>query len=205
METYVAWGNEGPMRARPFRGVALALLRRTAHGAAVPPENTKNPAKALPGAAEDQASHGPPIIIPPVDSVGFLLSDVSRLLRKGFDRRVRSLGLTRAQWHVLVYVLENQGSSQSNLARLMDLERAPLGQLVRALENLRLVRRERSHTDQREWLVFGGAAAHAILPQLVEAAIWLRDLSEQNISPVESALLRRLLEQMRTNLSRELE
>ncbi|WP_374570918.1 MarR family winged helix-turn-helix transcriptional regulator [Phenylobacterium sp. J426] len=77
-------------------------------------------------------------------------------MRKGFDRRVRSLGLTRPQWRVLVYVLENEGLSQSMLARAMDLERAPLGQLVRALENLRLVRRVRSSADQREWLIYGG-------------------------------------------------
>jgi DNA-binding MarR family transcriptional regulator len=137
--------------------------------------------------------------------VGFLLADVARLMRKDFDRRVRSLGLTRAQWRVLVYVLENQGLSQSALARLMDLERAPLGQLVRSLENLRLVYRERSEQDHREWLVYAGSEVERIMPQLTQAATCLRDLSLKGLSPGEVALLKRLLEQMRSNLGPELE
>lgn len=140
-----------------------------------------------------------------VESVGFLLADVARLMRKGFDRRVRPLGLTRAQWRVLVYVLENPGLSQAMLARLIDVERAPLGQLVRSLENLRLVRRERSPHDQREWLVYGGEAAPDLMPELADAATWLRNLSLQGLSTGEVTLLCRLLEQMRSNLSAELE
>ena len=31
-------------------------------------------------------------------SLGFLMADVSRLMRKRFDRRAHALGLTRAQW-----------------------------------------------------------------------------------------------------------
>ena len=30
--------------------------------------------------------------------IGYVLSDVARLMRTVFDRRVRRLGLTRAQW-----------------------------------------------------------------------------------------------------------
>lgn len=159
-------------------------------------------------ARPSQAPHGrsrPVVAVTRVESVGFLLADVARLMRKDFDRRVRGLGLTRAQWRVLVYVLENQGLSQSALARLMDLERAPLGQLVRSLENLRLVYRERSEKDHREWLVYAGEAAETIMPQLVEAATRLRDLSLQGLSAAEVALLKRMLEQMRDNLGGEAE
>lgn len=140
-----------------------------------------------------------------IENVGFLIADVTRLMRKGFDRRVRSLGLTRPQWRVLVYVLQNEGLSQSMLARAMDLERAPLGQLARALENLRLVRRVRSSADQREWLIYGGEDSRDIMPQLVEAAGWLRGVYFQGLTRSEEQMLRRLLERMRSNLSYELE
>ena len=33
--------------------------------------------------------------------IGFLISDVARLMRTAFDRRVRRLGLTRSQWLVI--------------------------------------------------------------------------------------------------------
>lgn len=140
-----------------------------------------------------------------VEAAGFIMSDVTRLMRKGFDRKVRSLGLTRPQWRVLVYVLENQGLSQSELARRLELERAPLGQLVRALESCRLVRRERSPSDQREWIVKRGDNAQDVLPHLMEAANWLRDITFQGISREERVTLLRILERMRSNLSFELD
>lgn len=87
----------------------------------------------------------------------------------------------------------------------MDIERAPLGQLVRALENLDLVSRRRSSEDQREWQIFAGEAAGAAVPELVAAAEWLRGVYFQGLSRNEEQLLRRILERMRSNLSFELE
>lgn len=140
-----------------------------------------------------------------LEGPGFLISDVTRLMRKGFDRKVRDLGLTRPQWRVLVYVLDNEGLSQSELARRLELERAPLGQLVRALENLRLVSRRRSTEDAREWIVEAGEMAEGVLPQLTAAASWLNEITFQGITPAERQILLRLLERMRSNLSFELE
>lgn len=140
-----------------------------------------------------------------IESTGFLIADVTRLMRKGFDRRVKTLGLTRPQWRVLAYVLQNEGQSQSALARSMDIERAPLGQLIRALESLRLVRRMRSPVDQREWLIYGGERSAQVLPELAEAATWLRGICMQGLSRSEEQMLVRLLERIRANLSYELE
>jgi DNA-binding MarR family transcriptional regulator len=140
-----------------------------------------------------------------IESVGFLMADVTRLMRKGFDRRVKDLGLTRPQWRVLVYVLQNEGLSQAALARAMDIERAPLGQLVRALESMRLVKRERSAADQREWLIFGDEASRALMPSLLDAATWLRGVCLQGVSRADEHVLRRTLQRIRSNLSYELE
>jgi len=140
-----------------------------------------------------------------IESTGFLIADVTRLMRKGFDRRVKALGLTRPQWRVLAYVLQNEGQSQSALARSMDIERAPLGQLIRALENLRLVRRVRSPVDQREWLIYGGERSAQVLPELAEAATWMKSISMQGLSRAEEQMLLGLLERIRANLSYELE
>ena len=52
---------------------------------------------------------------------GFVLNDVARLLRTIFDRRVKSLGLTRSQWWVLNYVFRNDGATQSELAEMLEV------------------------------------------------------------------------------------
>ena len=53
------------------------------------------------------------------NSLGFILSDISRLARKEFDRRVRELRLTRAQWLVLMHLARRPGCTQSDLADAM--------------------------------------------------------------------------------------
>ena len=44
-----------------------------------------------------------------IDPVGYLIGDVSRMIRTVYDRRVEPLGLTRAQWRVMTRLnrLEN--------------------------------------------------------------------------------------------------
>ncbi len=52
-------------------------------------------------------------------SLGFLLADVSRLIRKRFDDKAGELGLTRAQWRVLAQLRRRQGINQSALADIL--------------------------------------------------------------------------------------
>ena len=59
----------------------------------------------------------------PDSSIGFLISDVSRLLRRVYDRRVEPLGLTRSQWRVLVHVYRREGISQTALAQVLEIEK----------------------------------------------------------------------------------
>ena len=40
----------------------------------------------------------------PEPSMGFLLADVARLMRRNFDRRAQQIGLSRAQWQVLAWL-----------------------------------------------------------------------------------------------------
>ena len=50
---------------------------------------------------------------------GFILHDVARLMRKGYDRRMKTLGLTRSQWWVLTNLYRNEGVTQSELAQIL--------------------------------------------------------------------------------------
>ena len=43
--------------------------------------------------------------------IGFLIADVARLMRSSFDRRVKRMGLTRAQWLVLSRLDRHPGRS----------------------------------------------------------------------------------------------
>ena len=68
------------------------------------------------------------------DNIGLLIHDVARLLRVLYDRQMASIGLTRSQWWLLTYLYFKDGIKQSELAILMDMEKAPLSRLIDRME-----------------------------------------------------------------------
>jgi DNA-binding MarR family transcriptional regulator len=84
---------------------------------------------------------------------GFLLNDVARLMRTAYDRRIRTLGLTRAQWWVLTHLFRGDGVSQTELAETLEIEKPTLGRLLDRLEAKRWIRREHDAHDRRIWRV----------------------------------------------------
>jgi len=81
--------------------------------------------------------------------IGVMISDVARLLRTVFDRRVRRLGLTRAQWLVLTRLHRRPGASQSELADMMEVEKASAGRMIDRLEIKGWVERRAQAGDRR--------------------------------------------------------
>ena len=84
---------------------------------------------------------------------GFLLNDVARLLRTAYDRRIRKLGLTRAQWWVLTHLYRSNGVTQTELAETLEIEKPTLGRLLDRLEAKGWVRRAHDASDRRVWRV----------------------------------------------------
>ncbi len=80
---------------------------------------------------------------------GFLVSDVARLLRTEFDRRVRGIGLTRSQWLALTRIYRQPGCTQSELAETMEMEKGSAGRLIDRLEENGFVVREADPADRR--------------------------------------------------------
>ena len=55
-------------------------------------------------------------------------------MRSSFDRRVKRMGLTRAQWLVLSRLDRHPGISQSELAEMLEVERATAGRMIDRME-----------------------------------------------------------------------
>jgi MarR family transcriptional regulator for hemolysin len=90
----------------------------------------------------------------PERSFGFLLHDIARLMRKIFDQRARSLGLSRAQWQLLVHLSRHEGINQSGLAEILEIENITLGRLVDRMEEAGWVERRADPGDRRARLLF---------------------------------------------------
>jgi DNA-binding MarR family transcriptional regulator len=105
---------------------------------------------------------------------GFILNDVARLMRTTFDRRVKSLGLTRSQWWVLNHLFRNDGATQSELADILEVKKATLGRLLDRMEQKGWIRREGHAADRRAKRVFLTEEVEPALKAMRAAAAELR-------------------------------
>lgn len=133
---------------------------------------------------------------------GYLVNDVARLMRTVYDRRVRSLGLTRSQWWVLNHLFRHPGVTQSELAAILEIERATLGRLLDRLQAKGWVRREDDARDRRAWRVHLAPAAEPAMRKLRKQAFGLRRDALSGLSARQSAQFVDALLAIKANLSR---
>ena len=131
----------------------------------------------------------------PDEPIGFLISDVARLMRTVFDRRVRKLGLTRAQWLVLTRLHRRPGASQSELADMMEVEKATAGRLIDRLEAKGWVELRAQAGDRRinrVYLTTEAERVHKRIWRIAEATVddALTDLSEKEAGQLLKLLVR---------------
>lgn len=107
-----------------------------------------------------------PMKYPQQRDFAFLLHDVARLLRTVADQRVRALGMTRAQWSVLLRLDRNQGLKQTELAELLDLAPISLTRLVDRLCRNGLVERRADPSDRRAKRLFLTPKARPVIERL---------------------------------------
>jgi MarR family transcriptional regulator for hemolysin len=102
--------------------------------------------------------------------LGFLISDVARLMRTAFDRRARRLGLTRSQWLVINRLHRHPGATQSELAEMIEVEKATAGRMVDRMEKKGWVVRRADAADRRVNRLHLTAEADLIRVQLAHIA-----------------------------------
>jgi DNA-binding MarR family transcriptional regulator len=134
------------------------------------------------------------------DFIGVVISDVARLLRTAFDRRVRKLGITRAQWLVLTRLHRYPGASQSELADMMEVERASAGRMIDRLEANGWVERRAQNGDRRVKRVYLTPEAERVHRRIWRIAEENVDAALADLSAQESAALRTLLARVKKNL-----
>ena len=135
------------------------------------------------------------------DSLGFLISDVSRLMRKRFDERARSVGATRAQWKALVTIDRNEGINQGALADLLEVEPITLCRMIDRLEESGMVERRRDPADRRAWQIFLTQAAQPVIAKLHGLADDLFEGALDGLAAPDRDALTASLNRIRDNLS----
>ncbi|WP_310498428.1 MarR family transcriptional regulator [Sandarakinorhabdus sp.] len=135
------------------------------------------------------------------DALGFLLSDCARLLRRRFDARARSIGVSRPQWRVLFALTRAEGVNQAMLADILEVETITVGRMVDRLADAGLVERRPDPDDRRMWRLFLTSHAQALLEDLRAVGEEVRAEMMQGINDDDAERLAGMLTLLRTNLS----
>jgi MarR family transcriptional regulator for hemolysin len=135
-----------------------------------------------------------------LDAVTFRFEDLPRQLRKIMDDALAGHDLGRTQWRLLAYVLREQAPTQTELARLLEVERATAGQAIDALERKGLVARQPKDGDRRVWCIIATPAAQQLLTELRVVVDEIYAQMFAGFSADEVAMLGRLLERIATNI-----
>ena len=106
---------------------------------------------------------------PPINrEIAFTIMDVARMLKTYADQRARCLGISRAQWAVLVRIERTEGLKQSALAEILDLQPISLTRLLDRLADNGLIERRHDPRDRRANRLYLTPAAKPLLAQLAE-------------------------------------
>jgi DNA-binding MarR family transcriptional regulator len=134
-------------------------------------------------------------------ALGFLLADVSRLMRRRFDARARELGLTRAQWRVLTQLRRREGINQTALADIMEIEPISLGRHIDRLVEKDFVERRPDPRDRRAWRLYLKPEVQPVLDKLRALSNANRKEVLQGIPLAESEALIDTLLKIKSNLT----
>ena len=132
--------------------------------------------------------------------IGYTITDVGRLLRTVFERRVRAFGLTRAQWLIIARLHRRPGLSQSEIADLLEIEKAPAGRLIERMEAKNWLQRRNDDRDRRInrlYLTGKGNRLHAAIWPIAEATV---DAALADLSADERRRLSGLLARVKMTL-----
>ncbi|AWC21728.1 MarR family transcriptional regulator [Aminobacter sp. P9b] len=136
------------------------------------------------------------------DTFGFIVNDLSRIIRAEMDRRTgeAGLGLTTGEGRVLFNVRRAGPIRQTALAERLGIEAMTLSGLVDRLEGKGYVARQPDPADRRAKLVTLTDAGAAVVAQIEPIAAGIRSDAAQGIDPDDWQRLLVALRAARANL-----
>jgi MarR family transcriptional regulator, transcriptional regulator for hemolysin len=130
-----------------------------------------------------------------------LVHDVARLIRVEADKRARVHGMTRASWSLMSRLSRNPGTSQKELADLLEVEPISVARMVDRLEAAGMLERRADANDRRIWRLHLLPAAEPVLKKMAVMAAELERFVTHGISPATREAMVEGLIQMKMNLT----
>lgn len=135
------------------------------------------------------------------ESLGFLIVDSSRFVKRSLYARIGRHGVRGGSWFVLRTLWLADGLTQRELAQRLGLMEPSVLEMVRAMERDGLITRARDEQDRRKVRVYLTDHARSLEPAMMEIAEHVNTLMLSGLSPAEEVLLKLLLRKVRETLA----
>ncbi|GAB5506821.1 MAG: MarR family transcriptional regulator [Rhizobiaceae bacterium] len=135
-------------------------------------------------------------------SFGFLLTDLARLFRAEFDRRISEsgLGLTAGEARALAHIARAEGERQSVIAERLNVEAMSLSAMIDRLEARGLVTRKRDPADRRAKCISLTSSADEMLTHVTAIAREISNDASRGIAKADWDAASDVLRQARLNM-----
>ena len=134
------------------------------------------------------------------DSLGFLVADVSRMMRRHFQKKMAQASLTWAQARALVYISRSEGVRQIDLADILEVQPITLARLIDQLAEAGLVERRADPRDRRAYQIYLTEAAQPHLAEIKKVGLSVRQLAMQGMTKQQEQAVIDALQLIRNNL-----
>jgi MarR family transcriptional regulator for hemolysin len=136
-------------------------------------------------------------------SIGYLIHEVSRLLKRRFEDEARSHGITLPQWRTLAEITHNAGISQVALATAIDTDPMTLSGILDRLEKRGLVERYPDPNDSRAKLARLTRSGRHLVDIARDVGRELYENALEGLGPEQRQQMTEGLRCIRDNLSRQ--
>jgi DNA-binding MarR family transcriptional regulator len=134
-------------------------------------------------------------------SISVKMTVLARQLRQGFDERVETAGVTRAQFGVIAAVMASPNATQRELAARLEVTDVTACRLIDRLVAAGLLERQEHAQDRRAYRVTLTKSAHPIMAKLAAAAETYEAEVFANLDSAEIDRFNALLIRISENLS----
>ena len=135
-----------------------------------------------------------------IDSLGYQIALLGRLYDRQLQDALKSYGVAPGQFAPLVMLFEQDGLTQADLCRRINVEQPTMANTLTRMERDGLIKRKADSADKRRSLVFLTPKAKEVQNKIMEAARGVSSRTMSNLSPAEQDDVFRLFSKMTENL-----
>lgn len=135
------------------------------------------------------------------NSIGFLVHEVARLIRRRFEEEASAHGFTLPQWRALAEIYRSEGIAQVSLAAALDVDQMTVSGIVSRLEKRGLIDRYPDPNDSRAKLARLTPAGRALIANAKNVGRALYEHALDGLSTADRVTMAAQLRLIRDNLN----